>query len=100
MSSVGAPAAAPFIDTVEFIDPYRGDPPYANLSHLGMAYAPHGTTDLDGDIAYLKSEGVEFVSAPARAPGGEWFVFMKGRMEPSSSWSRMTTERHRRAPRI
>lgn len=78
LSSVDAPAAPPFIDTVEFIDPYRGDPPYANLNHLGMAYATYGTTDLDGDVAYLKSEGVELVSAPATAPGGERFVFLKG----------------------
>ena len=42
-----------------------------------MAYATYSTTDLDGDYAYLKSKGVEFVSAPAKAPNGERFVFLK-----------------------
>ena len=74
---------APWIDTVEFRDEafkdfsYRDDPPYANLNHIGMAYATYSTTDLDGDYAYLMGEGVEFVSAPTTAPNGERFVFLK-----------------------
>ena len=56
---------------------YREEPPYANLNHIGMAYATYSTTDLDGDFAYLQAEGVEFVSAPTKAPNGERFVFLK-----------------------
>lgn len=76
-------SAPPWIDTVEFRDEafkdfsYRDDPPYANLNHIGMAYATYSTTDLDGDYAYLIGEGVEFVSAPTTAPNGERFVFLK-----------------------
>ncbi len=68
----------PWIDTVQFReDSFRDSPPYANLNHIGMAYATYSTTDLDGDYAYLLGEGVEFVSAPATAPNGERFVFFK-----------------------
>lgn len=74
-SLTGAP---PWIDTVQFRDfSFRDDPPYANLNHIGMAYATYATTDLDGDYAYLVDQGVEFVSAPATAPDGERFVFLK-----------------------
>jgi catechol 2,3-dioxygenase-like lactoylglutathione lyase family enzyme len=78
LTSLEAPAAPPFIDTVQFREfSYRDDPPYANLNHIGMAYATYSTTDLDGDFAYLQAEGVEFVSAPTKAPNGERFVFLK-----------------------
>ena len=74
-SLTGAP---PWIDTVQFReDSYRDDPPYANLNHIGMAYGTFATTDLDGDYAYLMSQGVEFVSEPTTAPNGERFVFLK-----------------------
>lgn len=70
--------APPWIDTVQFREfSYRDDPPYANLNHIGMAYATYATTDLDGDYAYLMDQGVEFVSAPTTAPNGERFVFLK-----------------------
>jgi catechol 2,3-dioxygenase-like lactoylglutathione lyase family enzyme len=70
--------APPWIDTVGFReDSYRDDPPYANLNHIGMAYATYSTTDLDGDYSYLMGQGVEFVSPPATAPNGERFVFLK-----------------------
>jgi catechol 2,3-dioxygenase-like lactoylglutathione lyase family enzyme len=42
-----------------------------------MAYASYSTTDLEGAFADLQSRGVEFVSAPAKAPNGERFVFLK-----------------------
>jgi catechol 2,3-dioxygenase-like lactoylglutathione lyase family enzyme len=42
-----------------------------------MAYATYSTSNLDGDYAYLTGQGVEFVSAPATAPNGERFVFLK-----------------------
>ena len=78
LTSLQAPAAPPFVDTVQFREfSYRDDPPYANLNHIGMAYATYSTTDLDGDFAYLQAEGVEFVSAPTKAPNGERFVFLK-----------------------
>ena len=74
-SIAGAP---PWIDTVEFREEsYRDDPPYANLNHIGMAYATYSTTDLDGAYAYLMGQGVEFVSPPTTAPNGERFVFLK-----------------------
>tara|TARA_R110001592_G_scaffold337300_1_gene623643 strand:- start:260533 stop:261993 length:1461 start_codon:yes stop_codon:yes gene_type:complete len=74
-SLTGAP---PWIDTVQFReDSYRDDPPYANLNHIGMAYATYSTTDLDGDYVYLMNQGVEFVSEPTTAPNGERFVFLK-----------------------
>lgn len=78
LHSLENPPTMPFVDTVEFRgDSYREEPPHANLNHIGMAYATYSTTDLDGDVAYLQSKGVEFVSAPATAPNGERFVFMK-----------------------
>ena len=70
----------PFVDTVQFRgDSYRGEPPYAQLNHIGMTYATYSTTDLDGDYAYLQSKGVDFLSAPAVAPDGERFVFIRER---------------------
>ena len=78
LSSLEDPPVPPFADTVQFRgDSYRDEPPYANLNHIGMAYATYSTTDLDGAFAYLQSKGVHFVSAPAMAPNGERFVFMK-----------------------
>lgn len=78
LHSLQDPPTMPFVDTVQFRgNSYRDEPPYANLNHIGMAYATYSTTDLDGDFAYLQAEGVEFVSAPAKAPNGERFVFLK-----------------------
>ncbi|MDO8861540.1 VOC family protein [Haliea sp. E1-2-M8] len=70
--------APPWIDTVGFREEfYRDDPPYANLNHIGMAYATYATTDLNGDYDYLVDQGIEFVSPPTTAPNGERFVFLK-----------------------
>ena len=78
LHSLEDPPTAPFVDTVQFrSNSYREEPPYANLNRIGMAYATYSTTDLDGDVAYLQSKGVEFISAPAKAPNGERFVFLK-----------------------
>jgi catechol 2,3-dioxygenase-like lactoylglutathione lyase family enzyme len=78
LHSLEDPPTQPFVDTVEFRgNSFREEPPYASLNHIGMAYATYSTPDLDGDIAYLKSRGVEFLSEPATAPNGERFVFMK-----------------------
>ena len=48
-------------------DSYRSEPPYANLNHIGMAYATYSVTDLDRYFATLQAKGVEFVSAPPGA---------------------------------
>jgi catechol 2,3-dioxygenase-like lactoylglutathione lyase family enzyme len=78
LTSLENPPVPPFVDTVQFRgDSYRDEPPYAKLNHIGMAYATYSTTNLDGDFAHLKAKGVEFVSAPTKAPSGERFVFMK-----------------------
>lgn len=78
LHSLTDPPTQPFVDTVEFRgNSYREEPPYANLNHIGMAYATYSTPDLNGDFAYLQSEGVEFISAPTTAPNGERFVFLK-----------------------
>ena len=78
LHSLEDPPTPPFVDTVQFRgDSYREEPPYANLNHIGMAYATYSTTDLDGDFTHLQSKGVEFVSPPTSAPNGELFVFLK-----------------------
>ena len=78
LHSLENPPTMPFVDTVQFRgDSYREEPPYAQLNHLGMAYATYSTTDLDSAIAHLKAHGVEFLSDPATAPNGERFVFMQ-----------------------
>ena len=78
LHSLEDPPTPPFVDTVQFRgDSYREEPPYANLNHIGMAYATYSTTDLDGDYTYLQSKGVVFVSSPGTAPNGERFVFFK-----------------------
>lgn len=78
LTSLEDPPVPPFVDTVQFRgDSYRDEPPYANLNHIGMAYATYSTTNLDGYFADLRAKGVEFVSAPTTAPNGERFVFLK-----------------------
>ncbi len=78
LHSLENPPTMPFVDTVQFRgDSFRDEPPYAQLNHIGMAYATYSTTDLDGAYDYLRAEGIEFLSAPATAPDGERFVFFK-----------------------
>ena len=78
LTSLEDPPKPPFIDTVQFRgDSYREEPPYANLNHIGMAYATYSTTDLAGDYLHLKEKGIDFVSSPATAPNGEQFVFLR-----------------------
>lgn len=64
------------IDLIQFAVPYNDEPPYANVNHLGMAYAALQTTDLAHDYAYLKGQGVTFLSEPYGVPGDQ-FVFFK-----------------------
>ena len=78
LHSLQNPPEQPFVDTVQFRGAsYREEPPYAKLNHIGMAYATYATNDLDGMVAYMKSNDVEFISTPATAPNGERFVFFK-----------------------
>ena len=59
-------AAVPLtIDLLEWQDPTDSSPPYPHLYHLGIARIALATDDLDGDMARLKSKGVEFLSGPA-----------------------------------
>ena len=78
LHSLQNPPEQPFVDTVQFRGAsYREEPPYAKLNHIGMAYATYATNDLDGMVAYMKSNNVEFISTPATAPNGERFVYFK-----------------------
>ncbi len=68
----------PWVDTVQFREEsFRDEPPYERLNHIGMAYSTYSTSDLDGAYAFLKGEGIEFVSRPTTARNGERFVFLK-----------------------
>jgi catechol 2,3-dioxygenase-like lactoylglutathione lyase family enzyme len=53
------------IDLLEWQDPSDESPPYPHLYHLGIARVALATDDLDSDVAFLKSHGVEFLSEPA-----------------------------------
>jgi len=73
INQIGVGAAA---DTVQFIDPFRPDPPYAKLNHIGYTHVTYGTTDLDGAVAYLRSQGLNVTSDPVGAPGSR-YVFVR-----------------------
>jgi catechol 2,3-dioxygenase-like lactoylglutathione lyase family enzyme len=64
------------IDLLQFKIPFNDEPPYELPNHLGMAYAALLTTNLATDMAFLKSEGVEFLSEPYGIPGDQ-FVFFR-----------------------
>jgi len=53
------------LDLLEWQQPSDSEPPYPHLYHVGIARIALATDDLDGDMARLKSEGVEFLSEPA-----------------------------------
>ena len=53
------------LDLLEWQDPIDPSPPYPHLYHLGIARIALASDDLDADIEYLKSQGVEFLSDPA-----------------------------------
>ena len=91
LHSLQDPPTMPFVDTVQFRgDSYRDEAPYARLNHLGMTYASYATADLDGAYTFLRSQGVEFLSAPAVAPDGERFCFFK---EPDGAfWKLLQAE--------
>ena len=53
------------IDLLEWQEPSDNRPPYPNLYHLGIARIALASDDLDSDVKFLKSHGVEFLSEPA-----------------------------------
>lgn len=69
--------APPYLDTVQYFEPYREDPTYASPNHLGLAFATYGTTDLGAAVDYLKAAGIEFISAPATTVSGQRFAILK-----------------------
>ena len=64
------------IDLIKFAVPYDDEPPYDRPNHLGMAYAAFSTKKFTDDYAYLRQQGVEFLSEP-HGTSGERFVFMR-----------------------
>ncbi len=64
------------IDLIQFKVPFNDEPPYAQINHLGMAYAALGTHHFDADYRYLRNNGVDFISPPAEGADGR-FVFMR-----------------------
>ena len=75
---IGLPGSlnAAHIDLLQFKTPFDDAPPYALPNHLGMAYAALLTTDLASDAAFLKSQGVEFLSEP-HGIAGDRFAFFR-----------------------
>jgi catechol 2,3-dioxygenase-like lactoylglutathione lyase family enzyme len=69
LSQIGVGAAA---DTVQFIDPFNPDPPYAKLNHIGYTHVTYGTRDLDGAVSFLRSRGVTVTSDPVGTPGSRY----------------------------
>jgi catechol 2,3-dioxygenase-like lactoylglutathione lyase family enzyme len=55
----------PTLSLLKWQEPYDDSAPYSQLNHLGLARIALMSTDLDADIASLKTEGVEFFSDPA-----------------------------------
>ncbi len=90
LTSLENPPKPPFVDTVQFRgDSFRGEPPYARLNHIGMAYATYAVKELDAYVAQLKAKGVPFLSEPATAPNGERFVFLK---EPDGAFWKLVED--------
>jgi glyoxylase I family protein len=52
------------LDLIEWKEPREEGPPYANLSHLGIARVALYTTNLPRVYEDLKAKGVEFLSGP------------------------------------
>ncbi len=75
----GAPPLT--IDLLQWIEPHDDAAPYPHLYHYGIARIALTTSDLDGDMARLKSAGVEFISDPVQlvpdSPSSPRFVCFK-----------------------
>jgi catechol 2,3-dioxygenase-like lactoylglutathione lyase family enzyme len=63
-SSEGGLFGFPAIDLIQWFQPWRPDPPYAKLNHLGMARVALKSQDLDADMQRLQQTGVEFLTQP------------------------------------
>ena len=63
------------IDLLQFKTPFDPSPPYELPNHLGMAYAALLTTDLDGDVAFMTENNVEFLSPPWGEVGQRYVYF-------------------------
>lgn len=64
-SSDGGLFGFPAIDLIQWFQPWRPDPPYASLNHLGMARVAIKSADLAADMSRLELAGVEFLTQPA-----------------------------------
>lgn len=64
------------IDLLQFKIPFNGEPPYELPNHIGMAYAALLTTHLAADVAFMKTQNIEFLSEPYGIPGNQ-FVFFR-----------------------
>ncbi len=64
------------IDLLQFKIPFNDDPPYDLPNHIGMAYAALLTTNLAADVAFMKTQNIEFLSEPYGIPGNQ-FVFFR-----------------------
>lgn len=59
------------IELVQWLDPYDPSPPYPiPINHFGINRLAYVTADLSGDVATLKSQGVEFISEIAPCCNG------------------------------
>lgn len=65
------------IDLLQWKIPYDDAPPYELPNHIGMAYAGLLTTDLAADMAFLKSQGIEFLSEQPYGIPGDRFAFFR-----------------------
>ncbi|MFT5580222.1 MAG: catechol 2,3-dioxygenase-like lactoylglutathione lyase family enzyme [Paraglaciecola psychrophila] len=63
------------IDLLQFKTVFNDDPPYELPNHIGMAYAALLTTNLATDMAFMKSQGVEFLSEPYGIAGDQFAFF-------------------------
>ncbi|MFN0091444.1 MAG: VOC family protein [Acidimicrobiales bacterium] len=65
------------LDLIEWTSPKTKGSPMPDLAHAGMARLCLYCTDLDGEVARLKQEGVEFVSDPVQMAKNTRFVCFK-----------------------
>jgi len=73
-ASTMALPSGPGLNLTKWEEPYDAGAPYALVNHIGIPRFAILTANLDGDIAILKAQGVEFYSEPIR-PEGPFGVF-------------------------
>lgn len=60
------------IELVQWLDPYNAEAPYPiPINHLGIHRMALASTDIEGDVAALKAQGVEFISPITPCCSGE-----------------------------